>query len=80
MTTCTFRAFASFLAITSALAPTAYAATDTAAVESEITQLEQVWNDAYGANDLPKYFSYYSANPLLIFYNKRTLLDRKSVV
>jgi ketosteroid isomerase-like protein len=74
MTTCTFRAFASFLAITSALAPTAYAATDTAAVESEITQLEQVWNDAYGANDLPKYFSYYSANPLLVFYNKRTLL------
>lgn len=66
--------FSGFLALTASLAPTAHAATDTSAVEHEITQLEQVWNDAYGANDLPKYFGYYAENPLLVFYNKRTKL------
>src|SRR5579871_4578898 len=71
-------ALAAFLGLATLL-PTAYAATgagatDTGAVEREITQLEQVWNDAYGANDLPKYFGYYSENPMLVFYNKRTTL------
>jgi ketosteroid isomerase-like protein len=65
---------ACFLALAASLLPAAHAATDTAAVEREITQLEQVWNDAYGANDLPKYFGYYSENPVLVFYNKRTTL------
>ena len=65
---------ACFFALTASLLPAAHAATDTGAVEREITQLEQVWNDAYGANDLPKYFGYYAENPLLVFYNKRTTL------
>ena len=65
---------AGFLALTASLLPPAHAATDTGAIEREITQLEQVWNDAYGANDLPKYFGYYAENPLLVFYNKRTTL------
>ncbi len=67
-------ALAAVLGLTITVLPTAYAATDTGAVEREITQLEQVWNDAYGANDLPKYFGYYSENPLLVFYSKRTTL------
>jgi ketosteroid isomerase-like protein len=66
--------FAGFLALTASLSPPAYAAADTTAVVREITQLEQVWNDAYGANDLPKYFGYYAENPVLVFYNKRTTL------
>ena len=48
--------------------------TDVGAVERKITLLEQVWNDAYGANDLQKYFSYYTATPTLVFDNKRTAL------
>lgn len=67
-------AFAAILGLTTILLPIAHAAADTGAVEREITQLEQVWNDAYGANDLPKYFGYYAENPLLVFYNKRTTL------
>ena len=67
-------ALAAVLGLTTTVLPTAYAAADTGAVEHEITQLEQVWNDAYGANDLPKYFGYYSENPTLVFYNKRTTL------
>jgi ketosteroid isomerase-like protein len=74
MTTSTLRTLPYCLALTWALVPNAHAATDSGAVQREITQLEQVWNDAYGANDLPKYFSYYAANPLLVFYNKRTTL------
>jgi ketosteroid isomerase-like protein len=44
------------------------------AIEQEITRLEKTWNDAYGANDLPKYFGYYAENPILVFYNKRSTL------
>jgi ketosteroid isomerase-like protein len=67
--------FSGFLAlISNLLPPAAHAATDVGAVEREITHLEQVWNDAYGANDLPKYFGYYAEAPLLVFYNKRTAL------
>jgi ketosteroid isomerase-like protein len=39
------------LALPAAAAPT---------VESQITKLEAAVNDAYQANDLPKYFSYYA--------------------
>lgn len=63
------------LALTSnLLPPAARAASDAGAVEGEITHLEQVWNDAYGANDLPKYFGYYTETPTLVFDNKRTAL------
>ena len=48
-------------------------ATDTSSGE-EIRRLEQIWNDAYGANDLPAYFSYYADDPILVFYNERTTL------
>ena len=47
-------------------------AADTTAIETEITRLEHVWNDAYGANDLPKYFGYYADDAILVFYNERT--------
>jgi len=57
-----------------ALVPLARAATDTAAIESEISRLEHVWNDAYGSNNLQKYFSYYAEDPILVFYNERTTL------
>ena len=33
-----------------------------------------LYNDAYAANDLPKYFAYYADDAGLIFYNKRTSL------
>jgi ketosteroid isomerase-like protein len=54
-----------------AFAPLCHA-TDTSAVEREIMRLENVWNDAYGANDLPNYFGYYAQDALLVFYNERT--------
>jgi ketosteroid isomerase-like protein len=73
MTTRALRSLASVLALAAALLPAAQATTNPA-TEQEITRLEQVWNDAYGANDLPKYFGYYSENPILVFYNKRTTL------
>jgi ketosteroid isomerase-like protein len=66
--------FAAVLGLTTTMLPIAHAVADSGAVEREITQLEQVWNDAYGANDLPKYFGYYSENPMLVFYDKRTTL------
>ena len=57
-----------------ALVPLARATTGTAAIENEISLLEHVWNDAYGSNNLQKYFSYYAEDPLLVFYNERTTL------
>jgi ketosteroid isomerase-like protein len=54
-----------------AAAPTAVAP---AAIEQEIVRLEQGSNDAYAANDLPKYFGYYAEDAMLIFYNERTSL------
>jgi ketosteroid isomerase-like protein len=45
-----------------------------ASIQKEILRLEQDYNDAYAANDLPKYFGYYAADAVLIFYNKRTSL------
>jgi uncharacterized protein (TIGR02246 family) len=52
---------------------TAHAAAPTA-VEQEIMRLEKSSNDAYAANDLPKYFGYYADDAVLIFYNERTSL------
>ena len=40
-------------------------------VEREIAQLEKAVNDAYAANDLEKYFSYYAEDMVAIFYNER---------
>ena len=49
-------------------------AAEPASIQKEILRLEQDYNDAYAANDLPKYFAYYAADAVLIFYNKRTSL------
>jgi ketosteroid isomerase-like protein len=47
------------------------AAAADATVEHEIAQLEKAVNDAYAANDLDKYFSYYAEDLVAIFYNER---------
>lgn len=62
------------LLLIATITPFAWSADDSAPTEKEILRLEQAWNAAYAANDLPKYFSYYAENPILIFYNKRTTL------
>jgi ketosteroid isomerase-like protein len=43
-----------------------------AGLEQEIARLEKGCNDAYAANNLPKYFSYYADDAVLIFINERT--------
>src|SRR5262249_25435021 len=48
------------------------AANPPTAVEQEIARLEKDCNDAYAANNLPKYFSYYSEDAVLFFVNERT--------
>lgn len=67
-------------ALGAALASVATAtAADTAAIERQIAQLERESNDAYAANDLPKYFSYYADDMSAIFSNTRTnLADYRS--
>ena len=47
-------------------------ATPSQGVEQEIARLEKECNDAYAANNLPKYFSYYTDEAVLIFVNART--------
>ena len=42
------------------------------AVEREITRLEQAFNAAYLANDLPAYFAYYADDLLALFPDGRT--------
>jgi ketosteroid isomerase-like protein len=42
-----------------------------ASVEHQIAQLEKAVNDAYAANDMDKYFSYYAEDLVAIFYNER---------
>ena len=42
------------------------------ALEQEIATLEKDSNEAYAANNLPRYFGYYAEDAVLIFYNKRT--------
>ncbi len=63
------------LAVSLTALTAAYAA-DTGApapsLEQEIRKLEKASNDAYAANDLPKYFSFYAEDAVLIFYNERT--------
>ncbi|MBS0419999.1 MAG: nuclear transport factor 2 family protein [Proteobacteria bacterium] len=41
-------------------------------IEQEVARLEKDCNDAYAANNLPKYFSYYADDAVLIFANTRT--------
>jgi ketosteroid isomerase-like protein len=43
-----------------------------AGLEHEIARLEKDCNDAYAANNLPKYFGYYADDAVLIFINERT--------
>ena len=43
-----------------------------AGLEQEIARLEKDCNDAYAANNLPKYFSYYADDAVLIFIDERT--------
>ena len=47
------------------------AAAADATVAHEIAQLEKAVNDAYAANDLDRYFSYYAEDLVAIFYNER---------
>lgn len=49
-------------------------AAESPSLQKEIMRLEQEYNDAYAANDLPKYFAYYADDAVLIFYNARTSL------
>jgi ketosteroid isomerase-like protein len=44
--------------------------------EERIAQLEQAVNDAYAANDLPKYFGFYADDLVAIFYSERTTLAK----
>jgi ketosteroid isomerase-like protein len=53
--------------------PTARAAAPGAA-DKEIARLEQGFNDAYGANELDKYFGYYADDLVAIFPEGRTSL------
>ena len=46
------------------------------AVEREIAHLEQEVNEAYAANSLDRYFSYYADDVVAIFYNERWTLAR----
>jgi ketosteroid isomerase-like protein len=45
-----------------------------ATIEKEIVALEEAMNNAYAANDLPKYFGFYAEDVSAIFYNERTTL------
>ena len=65
--------FAYCLALVTTAVSAAHAA-EPASVQKEIMRLEKDYNDAYAANDLPKYFAYYADDAGLIFYNKRTSL------
>jgi len=47
-------------------------AASSAGLEQEIARLEKDCNDAYAANNLPKYFGYYADDAVLIFINERT--------
>jgi ketosteroid isomerase-like protein len=42
--------------------------------EEQIAQLEQAVNNAYAANDLPKYFGFYADDLVAIFFGERTTL------
>ena len=63
------------LTLLSTAQPAIQAATPKA-VEGEIAQLEKEVNEAYAANNLGKYFSYYADDLVAIFYNERWTLAR----
>ena len=67
------RALAASLALVAALVPPVHAAAPSPA-EAEIARLERDWNDAYGANDLTKYFGAYADDAVLIFDGERSSL------
>jgi ketosteroid isomerase-like protein len=67
------RNLACCLSLFTSVVPAAHAA-EPASEQKEIMRLEQDYNDAYAANDLPKYFGYYADDAVLIFYNARTSL------
>jgi uncharacterized protein (TIGR02246 family) len=67
------RTLACGLALFTTAVSVAYAA-EPASLQKEIMRLEKDYNDAYAANDLPRYFAYYADDAGLIFYNKRTSL------
>ncbi len=54
------------------LAVAADTSAPTTAIERDIERLEKDSNEAYAANNLPKYFGYYAEDAVLIFYNERT--------
>jgi len=60
--------------IMSAVAAASLAAGPVTSVTSKIRKLETDWNAAYAANDLPRYFSYYAADPVLLFDDAHTSL------
>jgi ketosteroid isomerase-like protein len=64
--------FSWYFAIVLTVTAVTAVATEPSAVEGEISRLEQACNEAYAANDLPKYFDYYADDAILIFYNART--------
>lgn len=63
-----------------AVLPVSLFAAGPAGVEKQIAAAEQTMNEAYAANDLDKYFSYYAEDMNAIFYNMRSTLPeyRKS--
>jgi len=67
------RAGACLLVLLAPLPPAARAASP-AAITREVARLEQEFNDAYGANDLAKYFGYYAIDLVAIFPEGRTSL------
>lgn len=67
------RSTAVLLGLLAAMPPAARA-TQPSAVEQELVRLEQGFNDAYGANDLAKYFAYYADDLVAIFPEGRTSL------
>ena len=71
MTCRSLRYLACCLALFALELPAALAA-EPASTQKEIMRLEKDSNDAYAANNLPKYFGYYADDAVLIFYNERT--------
>jgi ketosteroid isomerase-like protein len=72
MTSRTRMVLASFLVLAGVLSLAR--AAEPGSVELEIEHLEHAVNDAYAANKLDKYFSYYADDLVAIFYNERTTL------
>ena len=56
----------------STLSAEAAAPASSPGLEQDIIRLERDCNDAYAANNLSKYFNYYTDDAVLIFVNERT--------